>query len=371
MTTTPMVFTDPDAIGLERTRYFPRQLVTPDDLTQDQRYFRDKLRRHNRLLHGWGIVCGVDVAPAGSPWQVRISPGYVLGPHGDEILVSDPFTYDLRNDQLDGADLCGGGELDPWCSDVRVTRQAGQVLYLAIRYDECVARPVRVAADACGCDQTACEYSRIRDSFVVKALTALPSSYPGRLPQPDDASLFACDRDPRAEARHPGRACAPCPPEPWVVLAAVTPGAEGRIDAAAIDGPSYRRYVVTFADYYISCAPRQQQAGGINEAVITAVATTLSPKGVELLETLGDDPSVLGSLPVTALKGVNASTAKRVEALGHRTVDDVSTLDRTEWVKSFTTGLTGDKARAAEKQADAIWESANRISRWTGSAPGR
>ena len=38
--------------SLERTRFFPRQLVTPDDLTQDQIYFRDTHRRHNRMLHG-------------------------------------------------------------------------------------------------------------------------------------------------------------------------------------------------------------------------------------------------------------------------------------------------------------------------------
>ena len=28
--------------SLERTRFYPRQLVGPEDLTQDQRYFRDK-----------------------------------------------------------------------------------------------------------------------------------------------------------------------------------------------------------------------------------------------------------------------------------------------------------------------------------------
>ena len=32
----------PTTGGLERTRFFARQLVTPDDLTQDQIYFREK-----------------------------------------------------------------------------------------------------------------------------------------------------------------------------------------------------------------------------------------------------------------------------------------------------------------------------------------
>src|SRR3954468_3759064 len=84
----------------ERPRYFPRQLITPDDLTAEQDYSRAKGRRHNRLLHGWGVVCGCKVteAPAakGQPnppdWTVQIEPGYVLGPQGDEILIDDLLT---------------------------------------------------------------------------------------------------------------------------------------------------------------------------------------------------------------------------------------------------------------------------------------
>jgi hypothetical protein len=37
----------------ERVRYFSRQLITADDLTQDQIYHHEKRRLHNRLLHGW------------------------------------------------------------------------------------------------------------------------------------------------------------------------------------------------------------------------------------------------------------------------------------------------------------------------------
>jgi hypothetical protein len=65
-----------DPVGLERTRFYPRQLVGPDELTQDQAWVRDKLRRHNRLLHGWGVVCGcgvrqaLDVDGAPVPWTV-------------------------------------------------------------------------------------------------------------------------------------------------------------------------------------------------------------------------------------------------------------------------------------------------------------
>src|SRR5260370_39362995 len=81
----------------ELPRYYPRQLITPADLTLEQDYFRDRMRRHNRLLHGWGVVCGATVCPVQivnadgtvsyAPWQVQVQPGYILGPYGDEIIM--------------------------------------------------------------------------------------------------------------------------------------------------------------------------------------------------------------------------------------------------------------------------------------------
>ena len=52
---------------LERPRYFPGQLMTPEEMILEQNYFRDKMRRHNRLLHGWGVVCGAVVCRAVIP----------------------------------------------------------------------------------------------------------------------------------------------------------------------------------------------------------------------------------------------------------------------------------------------------------------
>src|SRR5688500_6283212 len=81
--------------GLERTRFFPRQLVTPDDLTQDQDYFREKLRRHNRLLHGWGVLCGACVRRGRGTCEAVIDPGVILGPFGDEIVIDRAVTIDV------------------------------------------------------------------------------------------------------------------------------------------------------------------------------------------------------------------------------------------------------------------------------------
>src|SRR6185295_4406209 len=90
----------------ERPRYYARQLVTPDDLTLEADYFRTRLRRHNRYLHGWGVVCGAEVVPAyfvdntnekkPKPWKVIVKAGYVLGPYGDEIFIESDQCVDVR-----------------------------------------------------------------------------------------------------------------------------------------------------------------------------------------------------------------------------------------------------------------------------------
>src|SRR6185312_834979 len=84
--------------GLERVRYYPRQLMTAEDMSAEQEYFVERMRRHNRLFHGWGMLCGLEVQPAataGQPWQVRVCPGDACCPTGDEVHVPVPVLLAL------------------------------------------------------------------------------------------------------------------------------------------------------------------------------------------------------------------------------------------------------------------------------------
>ncbi|MCG6986090.1 MAG: hypothetical protein LJE61_12940 [Thiocapsa sp.] len=213
----------PDQPALERNRYFPRKLMTAEDMRLEQEYFSQKLRRHNRFLHGWGVVCGLgvtaDSADDAPPWQVVIEPGYALGPYGDEIYVADPVHLDLAQCiEGTGTDPCDPGTLNG------IGASQGAPLYIAIRYAECNTAPVRVMPEGCACSGEACEYSRTRDSFELRCLSDLPASH---LP---DTSFELCD------AGTPP--CPPCPEDPWVVLARITlpttstgtPIAEGDIE---------------------------------------------------------------------------------------------------------------------------------------------
>src|SRR5438094_10386436 len=50
-----------------RLKYFYGQMLSPQDMQTEQNFFREKLRLHNRCLHGYGVVCGLLVKPVPFP----------------------------------------------------------------------------------------------------------------------------------------------------------------------------------------------------------------------------------------------------------------------------------------------------------------
>lgn len=216
--TAPMHSCAPGTAGLERVNYFPRQIMTVEDMVTEAEYFRAKLRRHNRYLHGWGVVCGLDVTAAPTttaPATVSISGGYALSPYGDEIYVADPVLLDLTR--------CGpGAATDPCEPGLLHSRPGvgvGATIFVAIKFSECLAKPVRAMPAGCACEEEDCEYSRVRDSFEICCLTTMP---------PDPAPSSLCD------VRGKPVPCPPPPASPWVVLAQATLPSTGNITQSNI-----------------------------------------------------------------------------------------------------------------------------------------
>jgi hypothetical protein len=178
----------PDALA--RPKYEVGGYLRAADLESEQGYRRQRLRRHNRHLHGWGVVCGFRVAaePHGLPWQIRVCPGYALGPWGDEIYSGIPIIVDIA--------------AFAW-SRPSLTTPA----YVAIRAAEHLLRPLPAPAATCGCEDTRFESSRIRDNCIVDILWTPP-------PKPEPRHVELCSKDPFA--------CNPCPESPYILLASVT-----------------------------------------------------------------------------------------------------------------------------------------------------
>jgi len=77
----------------KRVRYFPGQLLSADDLTTEQDYFRGKQKIRNKLLLGYGVASGLRTTVAGG--AVTVSPGLALAPRGNEIIVDRSTTLKI------------------------------------------------------------------------------------------------------------------------------------------------------------------------------------------------------------------------------------------------------------------------------------
>lgn len=103
---------------LKRNRFFTGKLLTADDLELEQEYFRERLKRHNRYLHGFGVVFGLEVSKRGS--AAVISPGLAIDCQGNEIVVPEPLEQALPS------------------------RDSGSTLFLSISYVEKETDPVHL-----------------------------------------------------------------------------------------------------------------------------------------------------------------------------------------------------------------------------------
>jgi hypothetical protein len=341
----------------ERTRFYPRQIVQAPDLTQDQTYFREKLRRHNRLMHGWGIVCGVRVRLGDKPGTVVVEPGYVLGPFGDEIVVGDLVEVDVATQNLDGEAVNGCADPDPWCADVRVPRAEGQPVYLAISFAEYACRPVSLGASGCGCGcgDEECEYSRVRDSWRIRVLDTLPATYPSALAAPSLRTAIACPPrlvkvgpdgqpmpSPSTDCACP--TCAPCPTDPWVVLADMTVkgGAVSRLDC-----DTHRRYAASFRDFFYTCGSET-----LGRLFRDEVAVRLAGAA--------DVAAAVAAEPVTGLNLDLQWTDKLAERVQGVTIARALVQNREDFIANLSADLHGAAADPTIERLGELWDKANR-----------
>jgi hypothetical protein len=123
---------------MERPRYFSGQLLTEDEMRSEQGYVLAKNRLHNRYLHGWGIVCGLQLTCDECPGYVAIHPGYGLDPCGNDVVVPCMQHYDILQAIRECKEATRRKGCDPnaqfnpescaeetehWCVSVRYTEQ--------------------------------------------------------------------------------------------------------------------------------------------------------------------------------------------------------------------------------------------------------
>lgn len=89
----------------KRLHYFNHQFLVEADFTDEQQYHLDRRRRHNRLLHGYGVADGLQVEKTGDK-EVTVRSGTAVDREGREIVqvtdqpvdLSDATTYPPDSD---------------------------------------------------------------------------------------------------------------------------------------------------------------------------------------------------------------------------------------------------------------------------------
>jgi hypothetical protein len=145
----------PECGGLEclcRPRFFAGQLLTDQDLNLLNHYIVEKNKLHNRYLHGWGVVCGLEVV-CGPCSGVVVNPGYALSPCGEDIIVCQQQAVDvcsLINACKKPKNNCNPIDaVSTFDNCVNTTEK----WVLAIRYHEKATRGVTSLKGASGCSR--------------------------------------------------------------------------------------------------------------------------------------------------------------------------------------------------------------------------
>ncbi len=83
----------------KRVHFFERQFLRAQDFVDEQDYHLDRRHRHNRALHGAGIVEGLIVdRKAGSPEEVTVLTGWAIDPEGREIVLTGGHDLTVSED---------------------------------------------------------------------------------------------------------------------------------------------------------------------------------------------------------------------------------------------------------------------------------
>lgn len=228
--------TECGALTTERLRYFTGRHMTARDFADEQAYHRTHRQWHTRMLHGWGIVCGLQVQPHSNKDcrhdRVVVRCGMAIDCCGRELvlrhdMVVDPIPWDKRP-TVDGT---SGGAPDP-----------AMVLLLCLEYCEAPIEKVPVLYSESACATPAMECGRVREGV------RLRSRWVRRDELGDHGWQTAAGCGPDAEGKAPhrddcgggagdARCCldAECGEDQCVPLAVLTEDAQSETGAPAID----------------------------------------------------------------------------------------------------------------------------------------
>ena len=222
-----------------RNRYFTYKPMMARDFQDEQRFFQSRRHLHNRLLHGWGVVCGLQVErhpnPDCSDWVV-VRPGIALDCCGREIILNEKTA--LRVWQPPDTTAGGASRQQAQTASPLPTQKV--LVYIQYCEKPTEFTPVLYAEDACSSETQRMEANRIYETACLDTLVWDADNsreYAGCWPGTSDVNLTPCWKGCDEEMGEPQEGCldpaCPCALGVPLALISLVPGGEGyRVDPA-------------------------------------------------------------------------------------------------------------------------------------------
>ena len=138
----------------ERNNYFYGKQFTVRDLFQEQSYFNEKRYLINRMVLGWGVVCGLDVEWVKERRQFVVGTGMALDCCGREIIICEPQAVPFE-------------EYKEQSRYKREQTEHEGKFVLCLEYDDCFSEPVDLPPGGCD-EEERSEFNRVRDGFKLR-----------------------------------------------------------------------------------------------------------------------------------------------------------------------------------------------------------
>ena len=132
----------------ERNKFFYGKLMRASDFKAEQEFFIGKQRLINRLIHGSGVVCGLQVEAINE--TIKLNPGVAIDCWGREIIV--PETADIINTN----DL-----------------YEKETLYVLLKYDCSETDKLPAISSESGSEEN-CVYYRLLETYKIETAKELP-----------------------------------------------------------------------------------------------------------------------------------------------------------------------------------------------------
>jgi hypothetical protein len=224
-----------------RNRFFYGKLMSDYHFQLETLYFNDHRHLHNRLISGYGVVCGLDVQPAPGGLGIVVCSGYAIDRWGREIIVPEQtapipiLPYLIPPPDKPGGYLPPDRQVGYGHRPGRKPENEDRMVQVMLCYHECESDPTPVMAGECGTVEE-CTPGAIRERYRITFKEGPASRVPLECRIPDLLYNGRLDYGAVVKWVSTDKGCREPAADPCIPLANVRlPAGEDRCDEERID----------------------------------------------------------------------------------------------------------------------------------------